>query len=113
MNDRIAYTLGHTKSYDQVLIDDPENCRKIGKTADYEGGWVWQTVADARKFLWSEDFLRVDWGDDIPRPPEKFSVYKILLPNGWELDTTTIPGRDGVHHLLVDSPFTNIGPEDE
>jgi hypothetical protein len=95
----VAYTLGKTESYDQALATEPpEKCVKM------EGGWIWRSVEEAEAFLWSEDFLKVDWGDNILRPPEKFSVYKIELVNGWQ-DVSPIPGKDGIYHLLVNSRF--------
>lgn len=109
----VAFTIGNTKSYDQSIQDDPNNCFKIGirsvddngKTWDYDGGWIWKTESEAQIFINSKEFLEVDWGDGLPRDPKKFSVYKVLLVNGWN-DVSSEPGKDNIHHLLVDSRFT-------
>jgi len=101
----IAFTIGHTESYNQALANDPDNCYKLGETEDYWGGWIWKTAKEATNFLFSEKFLAVDWGDGLPRDPNKFSVYKVYLVNGWE-DVTPVPGQDGVLHLKVDSKFS-------
>jgi hypothetical protein len=101
----VAFTIGHTKSYDQSLAEClPEECMKTGAHDDYEGGWIWKTAKEAEDFIHSENFLKVDWGDNIPRPPEKFSVYRVELVNGWD-DVSPVPGKDGVFHLLVSSRF--------
>lgn len=100
----IAFTIGNTKSYDKALLTDPDNCRKVGKCDDYEGGYIWKTEKEALDFIWSEEFLKIDWGDNLTRPPEKFSVYKVELANGWD-DVSPIPGKDGVLCLLTDSRF--------
>jgi hypothetical protein len=94
----IAYTIGNTVSYDQALNTDPDS-RKIGKNENYQGGIVFKTAKDALDYLWSEDFLKIDWGDNIPRPPEIFSIYKILLHNNWDLDTYSINNKN---YLLID-----------
>ena len=100
----IAYTIGNTSSYDFSLSNTPDSSFKTGAHDDYEGGWIWKTAEEAQAFIWSEEFLKVDWGDNLPRPPEKFSVYKVELANGWD-DVSPIPGSDGIYHLLVNSRF--------
>lgn len=89
----IAYTVGHTSSYDQGLQEEPE-LKKTGRSEEYEGGWIWKTSEEARAFLSTELFRKV-----MPnRNPTEFSVYSLALPNGW--DTDAMPGYDGVHLLL-------------
>jgi hypothetical protein len=100
-----AYTIGHTESYNKALVEDPDNCFKLGETEEYQGGWIWKTAKAAAEFIFSDEFLAVDWGDGLPRDPKKFSVYKVQLSNGWD-DVTPVPGHDGIHHLKVDSRFT-------
>jgi hypothetical protein len=101
----VAFTIGHTRSYDKCLAEvPPEQCLKVGAHDDYEGGWIWKTASEAHDFIFSQAFLDLDWGDDLLRPPENFSVYKVELVNGWD-DVSPIPGKDGVYHLLVNSRF--------
>lgn len=98
----IAFTIGNTQSYDQALSEESGICKKLGKCHDYDGGWIWKTSEEAAAFIHSSDFLKINWGDDLPRPPEKFSVYKVELVNDWD-DVSPIPGKDGIYNLLVDS----------
>lgn len=100
----IAFTVGNTSSYDRSLAEDLEHCFKLGKRDDYDGGWIWKNAEEAEAFIQSPEFLKINWGDDIPRPPEKFSVYKVELVNGWN-DVSPIPGEDGIYNLLIDSRF--------
>lgn len=101
----IAFTIGHTKSYNKALADDSHNCFKTGRREDYEGGWIWKTAEEADDFIKSTEFMNVDWGDGNPRNPNDFSVFKVILVNGWEKDVSAIPGKDNIFHLLVDSKF--------
>lgn len=101
----VAYTIGHTESYNKALSEDPEHCFKLGETEDYQGGWIWETAKEAAAFIFSEGFLAVDWGDGKSRDPKNFSVYKVQLYNGWD-DVTKVPGKDGIYHLKIDSKFT-------
>ena len=100
----ICFTVGHTDSYNKALLDDPEKCFKLGVTKDYQGGWIWKTAKEAEAFIFSKEFLSVDWGDGKSRDPQKFSVYKVLLVNGWD-DVNAVVGKDNTYHLLVDSRF--------
>lgn len=107
----IAYTLGHTRSYNKSLNDEPDNCFKVGAhlpyeegDEPYEGGWIFKTPEEAKQFLWSKTFLDVNWGDDIPRPPKDFSIYKVILENDYN-DISKEKGSDGVFHLLKTSKF--------
>lgn len=101
----IAFTIGHTNSYNKALIDHPDDCFKLGETKDYQGGWIWKTAKEATKFIYSKAFLEVDWGDGEARDPNNFSVYKVYLANGWE-DVTQVPGKDGIFHLKINSRFS-------
>jgi hypothetical protein len=100
----IAYTIGHTKSYNQALKEDPNDCFKVGRTFDYQGGWVWKTKEEAQAFIVSEDFLKVDWGDCKPRDPKNFSVYGLVLANGWDKDVI----EEEHNYLLHDSKFFSL-----
>lgn len=100
----IAFTIGHTSSYDQALLDDPENSNKIGIRDDYDGGWIWKSSQEAQSFINSKEFLNIDWGDGKIRDPEEFSVYKVILVNDCK-DISPIVGKDNIYHLLIDSKF--------
>jgi hypothetical protein len=101
----IVYTIGNTESYESVLKSTPGDAYKVGKRDDYEGGWIWETPEKAQTFIDSPAFLKVEWGDNKPRAPQNFSVYKVELVNGWK-DISPVPGEDGVYNLLVDSKFS-------
>ena len=101
----VAFTIGHTDSYNKALTDHPDDCFKLGETKDYQGGWIWKTAKEAASFIYSQGFLDVDWGDGQKRDPKKFSVYKVMLANGWN-DVTPVPGKDGIFHLKIDSKFS-------
>jgi hypothetical protein len=101
----VAYTIGHTDSYNKALVEHPDECFKLGETKDYQGGWIWKTSKEAAAFIYSQAFLDVDWGDGQKRDPKKFSVYKVTLANGWS-DVTPVPGKDGIFHLKIDSKFS-------
>lgn len=92
-----AFTLGHTKSYNQAIL---ENAKKLGKTENYEGGWIWKTAEQARVFLNSPAFLEVDWGDGKRRDPASFSVYGLIVD--WDNDVV-FNEPSGVYLLLTDS----------
>lgn len=101
-----AYTIGHTESYYNVLKSAPNDAYKMGKReGTYDGGWIWKTAEEAKAFIDSHVFLKVEWGDNKPRAAKDFSVFKVELINGWD-DVSPVPGEDGVYHLLVDSKFS-------
>jgi len=95
-----AYTVDNTHFYSELLEKNPDNCFK------YKGGWIWETVAEARAFLESPEFIAVDWGDGLTRASESFSVYRVELQS-WA-DVSPIPGKDGVYYLLVDSRLSSL-----
>lgn len=103
---QVAYTLGHTASYNQS-IESPKGATKLGSCEDYDGGWIWKTIKEADNFRKSDKFLKINWGDDTPRPPEKFSVFEVHLINGWQ-DISKEPNEDGAYTLLVDSRLAKI-----
>lgn len=94
----LAYTVGHTSSYDQYLIESSKPM-KLGKRDDYPGGWIWHTVEEARAFLERNDLEELY--QDMDR--RKFSVYELELPTSWEIDVTRDPDQHGVHHLIPDA----------
>jgi len=65
-----------------------------GKT--YEGGFVFRTVAEATQYL-------------VRHPELAYSVYGLILPNGWEQDVRDIlPGEDH-HRLKNDAVIVRVG----
>lgn len=94
-----AYTVGYRPTYDDSLAgEDPPT--KLGRTGDYQGGWVWRNAQEAQHFLGSAHFRRA-----FPaRDPGTFGVYVLELPGSWEqcVGQDPDPG-DGVHRLLQDA----------
>ena len=92
-----AFTVGYAKSYDEALSKGtPE---KLGRRDDYDGGWIWRTPEEARTFLTTATFAETFRNRD----PAEFSVYRLELPTGWEIDVSEAPHSDGVHRLLNDA----------
>jgi len=106
---RLAYTMGHKASYDTALAEVGVKIpllEKIGRGVvdgkPYEGGCCWQTYLDAVR--------------DVEENREKIGyepgVYGLILPNGWEVDTTN-DYKPGEHcNLLVNArivPITRKG----
>lgn len=96
----LGFTLGHTKNYNESLVANPET-KKCGKSDNYDGGWIWKSREEALKFLYSNDFYKVDWGDNKLRDPNNFSVYGIII-NDWDKDTY-LSSKDNQLHLLIDA----------
>lgn len=72
----LVFTIGNTKNYTKALNENPpESCIKIGRTEDYQGGWVWLTKEEAQNFIDSEDFPKIDWGDGKLRCPKDFQPF--------------------------------------
>ncbi len=107
INWRRAYTIGHTRSYDEALEKDPDNAFKLGKTEDYQGGCVFKTLKEALEFLESSHFHDINWGDGKPRDPKNFSVYGLHLVNGYE-DISEFDPVAKHHYLLIDSKFSKL-----
>lgn len=99
-NTIIGFTLGSTKSYNSALETNSE-VKKSGKSDNYDGGWIWKSQKEALKFLYSDDFSKVDWGDGNSRDPNNFSVYGVII-NDWEQDTY-LSNKDRQRHLLIDA----------
>ena len=101
----LAFTIGNTKNYTKALNENPpESCIKIGRTEDYQGGWVWLTKEEAQNFIDSEDFLKVDWGDGKSRCPKDFQPFGLNLVNGMN----DIVKENNQFFLLKDSQFFAI-----
>lgn len=83
----IAYTIGAIRSYDQAVAEG--QVHKLGRSPEYEGGWVWPSLESALSMV-----TRTDLGFVA-------GVYEIELPGEWE--RLTFLGRDGVHHITEDS----------
>lgn len=94
-----AYTIGRTSSYDKSLAEEPE-VKKIGKSGDYKGGWVFRTPEEAHNFLGSYAWkASMKSGED----PADYSVYELELSGPWEECASAQPKEDGVHRLLKDA----------
>lgn len=99
-----AFTLGMEKSYDMMLAGEGVTgvVTKLGANSEYEGGWVWPTAEAAEAFRTSSEFD--NW---FRGRAEKFAVYRIELPLGWQEDVSEDPHpKDGVHRLLTSSLIT-------
>lgn len=94
-----AYTVGSTSVYEEQLKRG--EFKKLGRTGDYAGGWVWKDAEEAHAFLKSAAF-RYEF--NALRSPEEFSVYLLELPGSWQECVSAEPDpSDGVHRLLVDA----------
>lgn len=92
MNSKTAFTLGRTKNYDESLA--------TGEVKKCEGGWVFKTFEDAKKF-WDAN-IGVDFGDFV-LDKETFSVYLLWFSDSWDEDVSAEPAEDGAHRLLKDA----------
>lgn len=74
-----AYTLGDTVAYNTMFAQsEGKSCTKCGPHVEesgevYEGGCVFRTVEDADRWRVAND--KSHW-----------SVFGLVLPNGWDLD---------------------------
>jgi hypothetical protein len=101
----IAFTIGSTKNYIESITNNT-SAKKLGKSEDYLGGWVWKTREEAEQFIRSNQFLKTDWGDGKLRDPNCFSVFGLLI-NDWDSDTYKST-EDGQYHLLIDAKLFMI-----
>lgn len=85
----VAYTVGRLVSYKEAIR---QGAKKLGRTNDYQGGWVWPTFELAEAGL--KELLAPDFG-----------VYKLSLPNGWDIDVSKEHANDAdtAFYLLNDS----------
>lgn len=103
----MIYTIGHQANYDQALqgmAAAGQQLYKVGRTADYPGGYAFQTAEDAQRRI-AEAY-----------PDRHFAVYEVDAD--WERDT--YPAANGWwHHLKEDRPIigrkenTMDDPEEE
>lgn len=90
----VAYTIGNAEGYDQGPQEGP--LVKLGpfktEKEEYEGGWVWASLEDARRFV------------AITPLPWKAGIYRLQLSGSWEECVSAEPHpSDGVHRLLKDA----------
>jgi hypothetical protein len=95
-----AYTIGRTSSYERAF--EEVNGLALEKCV---GGWVWPTTSEARTFM--ERNKGRDFGFLLE--PSAFSVYGLILPNGWDKDVSEQPDESGAHVLLKDVPLVRLG----
>lgn len=100
---QLAYTIGATQIYD-ICLRHNKQTHKLSKEKDYNGAYVWKTVKEAKRFLNSEEFLKINWGNGRSREPKDFSVYQIKLPNCWDEDVFS---ENGINYLLSDAIITS------
>ncbi len=100
----VAFTIGQTINYDKVLLERPNDVKKVGKYGPtenepigYEGGCVWRRAKDAYNYLNNHFKEMFPNGNS-----QDFSVYSIQLPNGWEIDTKENDNKL-YHNLLNDA----------
>ena len=68
----MIYCIGLTVRYEAALAGPAAPVKRGGEGGDYPGGWVWATVADAKRFLAMNGLtathsvygLRADWDRD-------------------------------------------------
>lgn len=74
----MIYCIGLTVRY-EVALSGPAPPIKRGGAADYAGGWVWQTVAEAQLFIAANGLSATH------------SIYGVQA--AWESDTEAVPGQ--------------------
>jgi len=90
---KTAYTIGNQASYDEALSAKRE-VTKLGRGDDYSGGCCWPTYKEALEWVNKNK-------DELSFTPK---IYCLILPNGWEEDTTDDTCKlKGHHSLLVDA----------
>lgn len=88
----MIYTCGHRESYERYFLEQGTP-QKLGRTADYRGGSVWQTREEAEQYC-SEDY----------------AIYGVIAD--WERDTAPTMADEGTwHDLLVTSPLVRLSPD--
>ena len=96
----MTFTIGYSYSYEKGFERAEKNgipLMKVGTREDYDGGCVWKTEEEARKYL-KENWPRLDG----------YNVYGVLAD--WERDTAKLEGEP-FSRLLVDSELVKL--EDE
>ena len=74
----MIYCIGLTVRYEAAL-SGPATPIKRGGAADYAGGWVWRTIAEAERFIAMNGLTATH------------SVYGVQA--AWETDTEAVPGQ--------------------
>lgn len=97
-----AFTVGKKDLYDQFMDEHPEDAKKLGKTDEYPGGWVFPDHREAKKCA---DFLTKGGHAQFGLPEGKYGVYQIHLPHSWEEDTY-IPEGQSIPHLITSALIT-------
>jgi hypothetical protein len=94
-----AFTIGHTRSYNQAM-KEPSGCWKLGRKEKceeypegYEGGCTWLSWEEADRFR-REHLHRFEWN------PNDFSVYSLDLSDE---DISEEISDNGYYYLLKDS----------
>lgn len=113
MKKYLAYTMGNKKSYEEAFreVDNgkQDKVEKIGRRENldgnfYPGGCCWPTFKDAQKYIRRNK-------KNIPYTPR---IYGVLLPNGWEEDTSDeFFDKDGHNSLLVDATIVRVNKHGE
>jgi hypothetical protein len=84
----MIFTIGRKLAYEAALNDLVNKPMKLGRSDDYEGGWVWKTPEGARKNC-----------------PPGFIVYGVKAD--WKKDTA--PSEDGKYRVLIrDAEFVRL-----
>lgn len=97
----LAYTIGNRNSYDRALEEahrDGGVIHKLGRSQDYDGGWVFCSMEDARAKLDDPDGLRTDFGHGMTEA----GIYELRLPRSWGEDVYW-NGEEASHLLVVDA----------
>ena len=88
----MIYCIGLTVRYEAAL-SGPARPIKRGGAADYAGGWVWQTIAEAKRFIVVNGLTATH------------SVYGVQA--AWESDTEAVPGQT-YRRLMLDAAVTRL-----
>jgi hypothetical protein len=97
-----AFTIGNKAAYDRAAA---EGATKVGRTDGYDGGAVWPTREEARRWLDERGGCISFEG----RPPVPCAVYGLILPHGWDSDVDSSHYREeGFHRLINDAPIVAL-----
>jgi hypothetical protein len=93
----MIYCVGRTDRY-EAAFSQPSPPVKKGGGADYAGGWVWATVADARRFIAMNGLGATH------------SVYGLRAE--WDTDTVAVAGESW-RRLARDAEVVRLGADDK
>ena len=89
----MVYTLGHRRSYEAALAEDPQ-VKKLGRRPSYPGGSVWRTYEEAEAYRLAHGL-------------HDYAVYGVDAE--WGVDTA--PSASGPwHDLLRDATIVRVSP---